>query len=451
MCGNLVMLKKLKATRLRYLLGFLCLLVLTSASALHGEQGQEGQDGIDGQVYFAEIKAMINPGALSVLSHAIETAEKNHAEALVIRLNTPGGLLSTTRSMVNAISESHVPVIVYVGPVGASATSAGSFILLASHLAVMNEGTNVGAASPISGSGGDIEGTLGKKVMNDTRAFMRSIAEERARNISEAEKFVSEAHSLTAQEALNENVIDAVVPDQAELLDRIHGMEIRIHNQTHTFNTKGKKWVEIERRLFDRLLIYIAHPQVAYLLTSLGTLGIYVEILSPGLIFPGVLGAIFLVLGLIALQTLPLNVGFIVLMILGIVLMVAEIFVSGFGALGIGGFIAFVLGSLNLFDDPSSVEYRNMILTISIGVGGAIAALGLFVARVFGSPVKRRLKHRVGEAMVSFDREGHVLIAGETWRAETVEPLKKGDRVVVMEKISHDRVKVKKQLDDTIG
>lgn len=423
---------------LQALLVFLGLLFFTYEYTAHGEEEESAQ------VYLAELKATINPGALSLLEYVIETAQRNEAEAVVIRLNTPGGLLSTTRSIVTAISESQVPVIVYVGPVGASATSAGSFILLASHFAVMNEGTNVGAASPIAGSGQDIGGTLGKKVMNDTRAFMRSIAEERGRNVFEAEKFVSEAYSLTAQEALKNDVIDLVVSTRDELLDRIHGKEFVIHNQTQTFDTEGKTLVDIKPRLIDHLLVYTAHPQVAYLLTSLGSLGIYIEILTPGLIFPGVFGIISLVLGLIALQTLPLNVGFTVLMILGIVLMISELFVSGFGALGIGGFIAFVLGSLNLFDDPSSAEYRNMILTISLGIGGAMVVLALFVARVWGSPVRRGFKDRVGEAMVSFDHEGHVLIGGGRWKAETIEPLRSGDRIVVIEKITQDKVKVKK-------
>nr|WP_305907744.1 hypothetical protein [Methylomarinum sp. Ch1-1]MDP4520521.1 hypothetical protein [Methylomarinum sp. Ch1-1] len=243
-------------------------------------------------VYLVDIDAMINPGSYALLEHAIDIAEANSAAALIVRINTPGGLLSTTRDMVRAIADSRVPVIGYVGPSGASATSAGAFILLSTHIAVMNTGTNVGAASPVAGDGGDIEGTMGKKVMNDSKAFMRSIAKHHHRNADIAELFVSEAKSLTAQEAMQANVIDQVVPVFSELLQAVDGREIQFQGQKLTLKLAGREVRQIEPRLIDYLLKMIAHPQIAHMLISLGLLAIYVEILSPGLTFPGVLGGL---------------------------------------------------------------------------------------------------------------------------------------------------------------
>lgn len=396
-------------------------------------------------VYRVDIDGVINPGALGKLRHAIQTAEANRGAALIVRIDTPGGLLSTTRDMVNAIAESRVPVIAYVGPAGASATSAGAFILLSAHVAAMNAGTNVGASSPIAGDGSDIEGTLGKKIMNDSKAFMRGIAASRGRNAEVAERFVSEAHSLTAREALQEGVIDLVVAEFAELPSAVEGREISFHGQALTLQLAGSEVRTVTPRPIDRLLQHIAHPQIAHMLISLGTLGIYIEILSPGLAFPGVLGVIAVILGLVGIQALPVNIGFLVLLVMGLTLMVAEYFVAGLGVLGIGGAIAFILGSLNLFDAPTSADHRGTILAVSLAVSGALVLTTFLVTRSFmPESRKKRMEGKVGEAMVDFDRSGHVLVEDERWPADTLEPLRHGDRVVVVKMDKQGRLTVRK-------
>ncbi len=272
------------------------LVLLVGITGLVQGQGASGK----APVYQVNIDGAINPSALGLLEHAIEIAELNGAAALVVRIDTPGGLLSSTRDMVSAIGESEVPVVGYVGPSGAGATSAGAFILLSTHVAVMNEGTTVGASSPVAGDGSDIEGTMAKKVMNDSRAFMRSIAESRGRNADLAERFVSDAESVTASEALEAQIIDRVVAEASQVLSALDGTEIQFHGEPLTLDLVGRTPVEIEPRLVDRVLGVIAHPQIAHMLISLGMLAIYIEFLSPGLAFPVVLGTIAVILGLIS-------------------------------------------------------------------------------------------------------------------------------------------------------
>ncbi|HEX7027861.1 MAG TPA: nodulation protein NfeD [Gammaproteobacteria bacterium] len=419
------------------------MLMAGSWSAVHGDN-PAGQS----PVYQVNIDSTINPGALGLLEHAIRTAEANQAAALIVRIDTPGGLLSTTRDMVSAISQSRVPVIGYVGPSGANAGSAGAFILLATHVAVMNTGTNLGASSPVTGDGGEIEGTMGKKVMNDSKAFMRSIAAWHGRNAEVAEGFVSEAHSLTAQEAKEQNVIDLVIEDTDQLLAAVNGREINFHGERVTLDIQENQTRLVKPRLVDRLLLHIAHPQIAHMLISLGMLGIYVEILSPGLAFPGIFGAIAVILGLVAVQTLPVNLGFLLLLFLGIALIVAEYFVAGFGVLGIGGAIAFILGSFNLFDTSMSTgDHRGAILSISIAISVVMVLTTFLITRsIISDPRGRQkqLRGKTGEAMVSFDSQGYVLVGEQRWPAETLEPLRHGDRIVVIKTDETGRLTVRK-------
>lgn len=397
-------------------------------------------------VYRVDIEGVISPATAGLLQDAIHTAEANNAAALIVRINTPGGLLSSTRDMVGAISESRVPVIGYVGPSGASATSAGAFILLSTHLAVMNTGTNVGASSPVTGTGGDIEGTMAKKVMNDTKAFIRSVASSRGRNVEMAESFVAEASSLSAREAKANNIVDLLVNESSTLLQAAHAQQISFRGEMVTLVLADAEIRDVEPRLVHRLLQLVAHPQIAHMLISLGFLAIYIEILSPGLAFPGIFGAVSLILGLVGVQTLPVNAGFLILMVLGIVLMVAELFVAGIGVLGIGGAAAFVLGSINLFDTPMNEEYESTILWVSIGVSAAIGLSALLVSRsIFSDPNKRKsMEGKTGEAMVNFDKTGYVLVEEQRWPAETEESLQHGDRIIVVGQNNQQRLKVKK-------
>lgn len=397
-------------------------------------------------VYQVDINGVINPGSFGVLRYAIERAEAQRAPALVMRINTPGGLLSSTRNMVTAISESRVPVIGYVGPSGAGATSAGAYILLSTHVAVMNDGTTVGASSPVASDGQDIDSTMARKVMNDTRALMRSIAQSRGRDLDTAERFVTEAESLTAEEALASQVIDLVVPNAGALFSALTDYEFSFNGQSMTLSLEDHELHQVAPRLIDRLMNVIAHPQIAHLLISLGMLALYIELLNPGLLVPGVVGVIALLLGLMGVQALPIQMGFFLLLLLGVALMVAEYFVSGFGILGIGGAAAFIIGSLNLFDMPANQEHREMVLSVSIGVSAAMVLGSLLIAfalRKSGAGGKVPVG-QTGEAMVSFDHTGYVLIGGQRWPAETREPLRHGDRIRVLGTTDDDRLKVAK-------
>jgi membrane-bound serine protease (ClpP class) len=399
-------------------------------------------------VYSVDIDGAINPGALGKLRHAIEVAEANSAAALIVRIDTPGGLLSTTRDMVSAISDARVPVVGYVGPAGASATSAGAFILLATHVASMNAGTNVGASTPVTGEGADIPGAMGSKVLNDTSAFMRSIAQARGRDVQTAERFVTEAASLSAGEALEARVIDVVVDDLADLLPALDGYSFIFRGEPAQLELAGAEVRAVKTRFVDFLLTHLANPQIAYLLIALGSLAIYIEILSPGLALPGVMGVISVILGLVCLQTLPVNTGFQILLFLGIALMIAEYFVAGFGALGIGGAVAFILGSLYLFDEPLPPDYRAVVLPVSLAIGAVMAVTSMLV----GSSLlvgwnARRLQGQAGEAIVSFETEGFVQVAGKRWPADTLEPVRLGDRIVVVSAGADGRLTVRPSVD----
>lgn len=397
-------------------------------------------------VYQVDINGVINPGSLGVLRHAIERAEAQGAPALVVRINTPGGLLSSTRDMVTAISESPVPIIGYVGPSGAGATSAGAFILLSTHVAIMNAGTTVGASSPVASGGQDIDSTMAQKVMNDTRALMRTIAQNRGRNIETAERFVTDAESITAEEALASQVIDLVVPNADRLFSALADYEFSFNGQPVTLSLEGRALYEVTPRLIDRVMNVVAHPQIAHLLLSLGMLALYIELLNPGLLVPGVVGVIALILGLIGVQALPIHIGFLLLLLLGVALMVAEYFVTGFGVLGVGGAVAFIIGSLNLFDMPANQEHREMVLSVSVGVSAAMVVGSLLIAYALRKTGARRKVPvgQTGEAMVSFNRTGYVLIGDQRWPAETSEPLRHGDRIRVLGSTDDDRLKVVK-------
>jgi membrane-bound serine protease (ClpP class) len=410
--------------------------------AVHGESPAE-----HAPVYMVDIKSTINPGALGLLEYAIKTAETGQAALLIVRINTPGGLLATTRDMVGRIAESRVPVVGYVGPSGANAGSAGAFILLSTHVAVMESGTNLGASTPVTDEGRDIEGAMGKKIMNDAKAFMRGIAGSHGRNADVAESFVSEARSLTAEEAKQQNVIDLVIGDFAALLPALTGREIVFHGEKRVLNIAASEIKLVEPRLVDRILSHIAHPQIAHLLISLGSLAIFIEIISPGLAFPGILGAIAVILGLVAVQTLPVNMGFLILLFLGLGLMLAEYFVAGFGVLGVGGAIAFILGSLKLFDSSASEEYEGAIMSVSFAVSAAMVATSILLTRLLTADPNRvstRVEGKTGEAMVNFTGEGHVLVADRRWPAVTLEPLRHGDRIVVVKQDKSGRLTVKK-------
>ena len=414
----------------------------------------------DKKIILIEIDGTINPATLDYIRTGIEHAEKNSAEALIILLDTPGGLLASTKEIVKLILNSPVPVVIYVSPSGATATSAGVFITLSANIAAMAEGTSIGAAHPVMISpGGGGQGDTDKedserekfseKVENFASSFIESIAQKRKRNAKWAIEAVRNSASITETEALNKNVIDLISPDLTELISKINGRQVDILSGKKVLNTKGALVERLDMSAKQRLIDTLSTPDIAFLLISLGSLGLLIEFYNPGLIFPGVAGAICLLLGLVSLQILPFNYAGLALLLLSIILFVSEIYVTSYGLLSIGGITSFILGALLLFDTPES----DVRVGFSVVIGAA-SAIGLFFLYV-GYYLLKAQRSRVavgfegllgeeGVATTSVERDGKIFIHGEYWDAESEETIGKGDKVKVIEVKGNFRLKVKK-------
>ena len=295
------------------------------------------------------IEGIVNPVMAEFISKSIDSSFENNDNLLVIELDTPGGLDTSMRSIVKKIIASEVPVAVYVSPSGARAASAGVFITLASHIAAMAPGTNIGAAHPV-GVGGNMDETMAEKAVNDASAYIKSLAEKRNRNAEWAENAVRESVSITAKEALESKVIDLISPDLKSLLDTIDQRTVETSTGKQTITTKGMKITRREMSFRDKVLDIISDPNIAYLLMLVGFYGIFFELTNPGSIFPGVLGVLSLILALYSFQTLPVNYAGLMLIILAIVLFILEIKVTSYGLLTVGGIISMIIGSLMLFE-----------------------------------------------------------------------------------------------------
>jgi membrane-bound serine protease (ClpP class) len=390
------------------------------------------------------IDGAINPAIADFVRESIARAASEGAPALVVQLDTPGGLLPSMQAIVKEVLNAPLPVIVYVAPSGAGAGSAGVFITLAAHVAAMAPGTNIGAAHPVGGGGEDIKGKLGEKVENFAASLSEAIARRRGRNVEWAIKAVRQSVSITAEEAARLGVVDFVAKDLDELVARADGRKVDVGGETRRL-ALGKAvrgadgLVRVHTyamRLSQRVLNVVAEPTVAYLLMMAGLLGLYIEFTHPGVAFPGVAGAICLLLALAALHVLPVNTSALALLLLGVVLLVAEAFLPTFGVVGAGGLVAFLLGSLFLFDTESGIALpRSMVF----GVGGTVAAIVL----VIGALVVRSQRARpalgregmVGEVGVARGRlapGGTVLVRGEYWTAESEDAVDDGERVQVI-------------------
>jgi len=386
----------------------------------------------------ATIAASINPVTADYLSSAIEKAEEVHAAILVLEIDTPGGLDSAMRQMVQEIIKTKVPVAVYVSPSGARAASAGVLITLASDVAAMAPGTNIGAAHPVSVGGGGMDNTMAKKVENDAAAYARSLAEKKGRNVAWAESAVRESTSLTEKEALEKNVIDLVAPSLSDLLARVDGKEIRKGEATIVLRTKGLAVTRYPMGLRHRILSSLADPNIAYILMMIGIYGIFFELSNPGAVFPGVVGGISLILGFYSLQTLSANYAGFLLIALAMILFILEVKVHSYGALTIGGIVAMLLGSLMLFRTSVDPWLRISWGVIAVMVGASV----LFFTTVITLAVRSQLRKPVtgaegligetGDAMEDFTGEGKVFVSGEWWTARCGSPLKKGDKVTVL-------------------
>ncbi|MGB6837638.1 MAG: nodulation protein NfeD [Dehalococcoidia bacterium] len=390
-----------------------------------------------GAIHVLTADGQVDPVMERYIDRGIDEAERTDAVAVVLRLDTPGGLDSSMRDIVQRIQASKVPVMVYVWPAGARAASAGTFITMAGHIAAMAPNTAIGAAHPVAIGGAEIEGTMEDKVTNDAVAYIKGIARLRDRNEEWAEKAVRESDSIHQDEAVELNVIDFVARDLDDLIQQAEGQRVDLPDGPATLRLADAPVVENNMSLIEQFLSLISDANVAFLLLSLGATAIFFELLNPGAIFPGVFGAIALLLGFFALGTLPWNWAGVLLILLAFALFAAEVFVSGFGVLGIGGVVALILGGL-LLTSTSNPDFQVSRWLIY----GMAAVIGAFFIMVVSALVRsRRLPAATGpQAMIgrqavarsSLDPDGIVFMDGARWTARAEGGrVEKGDRVVI--------------------
>jgi membrane-bound serine protease (ClpP class) len=386
-----------------------------------------------------KINGGINPSSADFIHNSIEKANNENAECIIIHLNTPGGLLTSTREIVGDIFKSPVPVIVYVSPGGAHSGSAGVFITLAAHIAAMAPGTNIGAAHPVSLQGGPPDTIMNEKGTNDAAAFIRTIAEKRNRNKEWAEDAVRNSVSITEKEALEKKVIDLIADNEQQLLTQIDGKTIVVATGTKTLKTKNAKVNSLEMGFFEKILDMISDPNIAYILMMLGFYGLMFELYNPGSIFPGIVGVISLVLAFYSMNTMPVNYAGIALIIFGIVLFLLEIKIISHGLLTIGGIISILLGSMILFRTSSAENFVSLSWSVIIACTSVTALFFLFVV---GMGIKaQRLKPvtglqaligETGESVNALDPFGLVKVHGEMWKAESVSgKINIGEKIIV--------------------
>jgi len=393
----------------------------------------------------------IHPACADYIHSGLEKAIEENAECLIIKLNTPGGLLKSTRVIVTDILESKVPVVVYVSPSGSQSASAGVFITLAGHIAAMSPGTNIGAAHPVSLQGTQ-DTVMMEKATNDAAAFIRTISEKRKRNIQWAEDAVRKSLSITETEALDLNVIDIIAKDIDDLLSQINGMEVETVSGKQILQTEDAQIIEVEMTLAQKLLSILSDPNLAYILLMLGIYGLFFELYNPGAIFPGVIGGICIILAFYSMHTLPVNYAGLALIIFAVILFLLEIKVVSHGVLTIGGIISLLLGSMMLIDEDSVLEAMEISMELIILVVVLTAAFFLF-AITFGIKAQRKkpvtgsegIVGEIGTAISNLKLSGKVKVHGEIWDAKCIdEEIKKGDEVEVVS-VHHLKLIVKKK------
>ena len=402
------------------------------------------------KAYLVEIDGAIGPVSQELIMRGIDNAEDEAATMVILQMNTPGGLDHSMREIIQGILDAHVPVITYISPQGSRAASAGTYILYASHVAAMAPATNLGSATPVQvggvpatptdpGSAGeqqrdDGKTSMEKKIINDAAAYIKGLAKLRGRNEAWAEMAVREAASLTAEEALEKNVIDLVADDLTALLQQLDGREVNVKGRNVTLETEGLIIERITPDWRSSLLAIITNPNIAYVLMLVGIYGLILEFSNPGIILPGVVGSICLLMALYAFQVLPINYAGLALLGIGLAFIIAEMFVSSGGILGIGGVVAFTVGSIMLFDD----EY--IAVSIPLIGGTALVAGGfmLWILKKFSTLRHRQVVSgaeymigRSGTVIEDFSGRGRVEIDGESWLADSDEHLTAGQQIRV--------------------
>ena len=384
-------------------------------------------------VLVIQMEGVIAPSSADYIIRAIKQADREAAQALVIELDTPGGLDLSMRSIIKEMLAAERPIVVYVSPRGARAASAGAFITLAAHVAAMAPGTNIGAAHPVN-MGGQMDKEMTKKVTNDAAAYIRTIAEQRGRNAQWAEDAVRKSVSATEKEALNLKIIDLVADKLDNLLVALDGREVTTAHGKVILRTKGVEVIRLEMGLRDKVLKVISDPTIAYMLLMLGLAGLYFELSTPGAILPGVLGGICLILAFYAFQTLPINYAGLLLILLAIILFIAEVKVTSYGMLAVGGIIAMILGSMMLIKSPA--PFMRISLPAIVLTTGATAAFFLFIVAMALQAQRQQtttgaegLIGQIGTVRTPLKPEGSVLVGGELWSAQCEEGAEPGDKV----------------------
>jgi membrane-bound serine protease (ClpP class) len=406
--------------------GMLCLALVGMGKTAGLGKGRE--------VAIIELEGPINPGAAAFLTRGLEDAQKGGSELVIIRLDTPGGLVPSMRMMVKGIMNSPVPVVVYVAPKGAGAASAGVMITVSAHVAAMAPGTNIGAAHPVGAGGKDIDKDMSEKVVNDMASYGRGIAQDKGKNAEWVEKAIRESVSITAEEAVEKKVVDLVASDIDELLKLLDGREIDLKQGKVTLRTKDLEKIYYTPGFRDTVLRIIGDPNISYILMMIGLAGLYFELAHPGGVFPGVIGAISLILAFYSFQTLPVNYAGLLLIALAIIFFIAEIKVASYGILSLGGIVSLTLGSIMLFEDVG-VSLRLMAPTIVL-IGGFFVIVSTLAFRAYHSKPQSGMEGLIGEVGIvqkPIDPEGLVFVHGEYWRAISSEKLEPGEMVAVEE------------------
>jgi membrane-bound serine protease (ClpP class) len=390
------------------------------------------------EIYIIQVADAISPGTADFIKSGIKTAEENAAACVIIELDTPGGLAESMRLIVQNILASKVPVVVFVYPGGARAASAGVMITMAADVAAMAPGTNIGAAHPVGAGGKEIDKTMSEKVINDMVAQAKSVAEKRGRNAKWVEDAIRESVSVTETEALKENIIDLIAMDTDDLIKQLNGREIKDRG---ILKLDDVKKVTIKETLRTKILKTISNPNIAYILMMIGLAGLYFEFSHPGSIFPGVIGAIALILAFFAMQTLPVNYAGILLIALAIIFFIMEMKIISYGLLSVAGVVSLLLGSLMLFKGSApdmKVSLQVVLPTIILISGFFVAVAGLVFRAQISKPTtgSTGLVGEIGVVKKALTPEGKVFVHGELWNARAKDPIDKDVKVRIVQVVN---------------